>query len=66
MTPSQIHFFMLVTCFQQPVDDEDTAANKLENNFLLQAARKDPRTTSNAVNKVRDLEVSAGTGAGLG
>ena len=69
MTPSQIQFFMLATCFQQPVDDEDTAANKLENNFLLpllQAARKDPCTASNAVNKVRDLEVSAGTGAGLG
>ena len=58
-----------MTGFQQPVDDEDTAARKLETKFLLpllKVARKYPCTASNAVNKVQDLEVSAGTGAGLG
>ena len=46
-----------------------TAVRKLEEKFLLpllQQARADPRTASNAVNKVRDLKVSAATGAGLG
>ena len=41
-----------------------TAVRKLEEKFLLpllQQARADPRTASNAVNKVRDLEVSAAT-----
>ena len=61
--------FKLVTCFQKPIDDDDTAARKLEEKFpllLLQQAQTEPRTASNAVNKVRDLEVSAATGAGLG
>ena len=51
-----------MTHFQEPVDDEDTAASKPEDNFLLpllQTERKDPCTASNAVNKVRDLEVPA-------
>lgn len=59
--------FKSVTCFQIPSDDQDTASNKLEQAFLLpllEAARQNPKTASNAVNKVRDLEVSAKAGAG--
>ena len=51
-----------MTGFQEPVDDEDTAASKPEDNFLLPllpAERKDPCTASNALNKVRDPEVPA-------
>ena len=59
--------FKSVTCFQIPNDDQDTASHKLEQAFLLpflEGARQNPRTASNAVNKVRDLEVSAKAGAG--
>ena len=59
--------FKSVTCFQIPNDDTDTVAYKLEQAFLLpllEGARQNARTASNAVNKVRDLEVSAKAGAG--
>ena len=59
--------FKSVTCFQIPNDNQDTASHKLEQAFLLpllEGARQNPKTASNAVNKVRDLEVSAKAGAG--
>ena len=54
-----------MTCFQKPIDDTDTASYKLEQSFLLPllyAARQNTRTASNAVNKVRNLEVSTKAG----
>jgi len=52
--------FKSMTCFQIPNDNQDTNLSR----HSCCRSSKNPKTASNAVNKVRDLEVSAKAGAG--